>query len=959
MMKRLLTMAVAAVFAVGAFAQDYVYTSTQKLKIAGDNIVTNGNFAEGTEGWIAADGGNVNADIWTLEQGVGPNGENALKSLANTEGDANALCQRWADLSGTYVITLQMKGDAYVTTAIGAAQNSVDFFLNTDGAFVKAASTEEAPVVDVAAASHFAEDWTTMTFVANIEAGQFLVMNIQQLATNAMVTNIQICPAEEVYDTRGVEQTIAFAKKLMDDPNFNTDQAANKRAELAETVELVEGLLSAGSLDDESTAAAYVEILNTVFGEYMDVTAVRVNDLLTGTETSTLANTGKINRGDNAGLNRYFPNLELTGGSWRHDPANCDYIWTGIQKGFHNDGTYNVFHVDFPAGKYFFTGSIRNANTDKNTVLAWNLETTCKIFVGKDSAEVGPIVGEQYEKFYIVGDVDEEGKFRAGFEWPGVEGTNGGAFFVRDVEVRAFNPNIGVQVEHIQAFKNYKAQWDAAISAQKKVRDLTGDPNYPWGQDSLARASAKWDPYVESHRALNWQNADGTDALVASTEDLNDWAKYQGVEEYTEPTEENPEPALKEFQLVRGFQYAASYVIDRNKPFTDLANAIDDAKAIRNNSANATGDRALYRTAIVEALNVITTTRATTTDATYEADAATLAQAKEALDAATKAFLASAVVGPIIDIDFDSEVGIEEVTVDETTAYVYNGTKGQMVFSGTPTLYEKDGVKPATTANQFNIGHRSADDADLEVPGVLRVANGTGTVAIAEADLPTDAEMIQFTFDIYFGKLSGRNTYVELRNAANERVAGFSLNSYNGSVAFNEFNDVLTNGGIGMNLLQYATGVGSSSAANAAIAAANNKSSFELVIDYSNQTVKGIINNAQKGKCEGAEIPFSSLTSPAITTSGDTKITQFVIGSNYNNVDRRSWFDNLRAVKYNRVEFEEDIPDSPWAEIPEGIQSVGVEKGNMGAIYTLSGVKVTNASKPGIYILNGKKFVVK
>ena len=29
------------------------------------------------------------------------------------------------------------------------------------------------------------------------------------------------------------------------------------------------------------------------------------------------------------------------------------------------------------------------------------------------------------------------------------------------------------------------------------------------------------------------------------------------------------------------------------------------------------------------------------------------------------------------------------------------------------------------------------------------------------------------------------------------------------------------------------------------------------------------------------------------------------------------------------------------------------------AIYTLSGVRVTKASKPGIYVQNGRKFVVK
>ena len=958
MMKRLLSMAVAAVFAVGAYAQDYVYTSTQKLKITGDNIVTNGNFAEGTTGWVAADGGDVNATIWTLESGVGPAGESALKSNSNDAADANALCQRWPELSGTYVITLQMKGDAYTNTAIGAADNSVDFFLNTDGAYVKATSTEEAPVVNVATASYFAEDWTTLTFVANVEAGQFLVMNIQRLATNAMVTNIQIRPAEAVYDTRGVEQTIAFAKKLMDDANFNTEAAAAKRAELAETIELVEGMLATGMLDDESTALAYVEILNTVYKDYLDVTSVDLTKTIPGLDITAQAYYGRAGIGNRAATYK----LDLSG-NWGHLDSEPDALRSAIQNSYDHTATYAAYHEDLPAGKYFFTCEIRNANTDKTSwpcVLSYNAETTCKLFVGKDTIEVGPIRGEEYQQYYLIADIAEAGTVRAGMEWPGVG--KGGAVMVRNTQMRAFDLDVDTKVEHIQAYKTYKTQWDAAIDAQKKLRELIGDPNYPWGQDSLARAGEQWSPYVSAQASLNWLTADGADALVATTEQFLDWANYQGVEEYGEPAEEGGEPVRKQYSVVRGFQNASNYVINRNKPFTDLANAIDEAKATRNNSANATGDRETYKTAILSALNTITTVRAATTNATFEADSTTIAQAKEALDAATAAFLASAVVAPIIDIDFESEVGIEAVTIDETPAYVYNGTKGQMIFSGTPVLYEAevDGVKvkPATTDNNFNIGHRPSQDADLLVPGVLRVGNGTGTVAIAEADQPTDAEMIQFSFDIYFGNLSGKNTYVELRNAANERVAGFSLNRYNGSVAFNEFNDVLTNGGVGMNLLKYATGVGAKNVENDQIAAATNKSSFELVIDYSNQTVKGIINNAKNGKCEGAEIPFSSLTSPAVT-SGDTKITQFVIGSSYNNSGRRSWFDNLRAVKFSKVDFEEDITQSPWAEIPDGIQAIGVEKGMSNAIYTLSGVKVTNASKPGIYILNGKKFVVK
>ena len=935
MMKRLLSMAVAAVFAVGAYAQDYVYTSTQKLKITGDNIVTNGNFAEGTTGWVAADGGDVNATIWTLEQGVGPAGENALKSNSNEAADANALCQRWAELSGTYVITLQMKGDAYTNTAIGAAQNSVDFFLNTDGAYVKAASTEEAPVVNVAAASYFAEDWTTLTFVANVEAGQFLIMNIQQLATNALVTNIQIRPAEAVYDTRGVEQTIAFSKKLMDDANFNTEAAAAKRAELAETIELVEGMLATGSLDDESTALAYVEILNTVYKEYLDVTSVDLTKTIPGLDISSLANWGR------GGAYSANYKLNLGGGNWGHLNSEQDVLRSAIQTGYGNYvATYEAAHEDLPAGKYFFTCEIRNANTGKDSwpcVLSFNLETTCKLFIGKDTVEVGPIKGEDFQQYYLVADVADEGAVRAGVVWPG--SGNGGSFMVRNTQMRAFDLDVDTKVEHIQAYKTYKTQWDAAIAAQKKLRDLTGNPNYPWGQDSLARAGEKWSPLVSAQASLNWLTADGADANVATTEQFLDWANYQGVEEYGEPAEEGGEPVRKQYSVVRGFQNASNYVINLNKPFTDLANAIDEAKKTRNNAANATGDREAYKTAILNALNTINTVRAATTDATFEADSTTIAQAKETLDAATKAFLASAVVAPIVDIDFENP--ITEVTVDETTSYVVQGAAGMMTLSN-PNFPEW-----AAEQTKFEIGYKGSIDGDVEMPGVLRVGNGNGTVLIPEGVTIADDDMIEVSFDFWQGYLVKKAATIDVQNAVGESLAKIIRYVSNGTSSS-------TMGVEAADLNNYITTRGSSSVGNTGICVDANKVNVVMTFNYGAMKQQLKLIHKTKGTYEGPEVDY---VAPA---SGDFKIAKFIIATDYNSAPaRRCWFDNLTIKKFKTAEFEEDITQSPWAEIPEGIQAVGVEKGMSNAIYTLSGVKVTNASKPGIYILNGKKFVVK
>ena len=53
-MKKLLMTVCAVLFASSTFALgvgDYAYNYLQRLKITGDNIVTNGNFANSRDGW--------------------------------------------------------------------------------------------------------------------------------------------------------------------------------------------------------------------------------------------------------------------------------------------------------------------------------------------------------------------------------------------------------------------------------------------------------------------------------------------------------------------------------------------------------------------------------------------------------------------------------------------------------------------------------------------------------------------------------------------------------------------------------------------------------------------------------------------------------------------------------------------------------------------------------------------
>ena len=950
MRKRLLMMALAVVSAATAFAyQDgsYVYTVSQRLKVQGDNLVKNGNFADGLAvgGWTDAAGAAVDTETWGTTEGVGPEGEAALTSLESNEG--KAFCMRWGAEDGLqegqkYLVSFQIKaaddGTAF-TTAIGTtvAANYVDFFLNTDGSFAKVASTDEAPVVNVAAATSVATQWTTVIYTFEYTGGQFLVMHLEKLPTGAQITNLTVQAYNEVYDDRIMQRKIDYAEKLLADPNFNTEAAAAAKSEFEEGAYtyLKEMLASAaeGSMDD-ATAMEDMEVgFDEGLAAYLDASSLNVSSLLKGVQTSDLTAQGKINRGDNTALTKYFPNLNLTGGNWQH-AANKDYIHSLIQGSFANSGTYNAYHVDFPAGKYFITGEIRNCYVDKNYNQTFTLETMCKIFVGKDSVEIGPIVGETYQKFYLVGNVDEDGAFRAGFDWPGH--TAGSAFFVKNVEVRSFDMDIQTKVDHIQAYKTYKTQWDAAVAARSKVLSLVDQPNYPWGQNELkaerVRLDAIWGQQYDKH----WLTEEGADAGIATTDEFTDWALYQGVEEYTEP-DTLGNTKRKEFQVVRGYQAAYNANIALNKPLTDFATAIDEAKKTRNAAANASGDRAAYKTAILDAIASITSIRNATSDATRVADSTSLADAQAKLAAATEAFLATVELKPFIDIDFSQKAVLNE----ETGVYSIAGTSGSITFSA----FEPDNTVGGTS---FSQGHSGT------LEDILRVGNGAATVTLDSLQIPTDTDIFRATFDVFHGNLSGKNFYADLRNAAGERIAGFSVNRYNGSLAYNEFDTQLTNGGEGMDILGYATGVGSSSASNTAIAADNNRTSYDLMINYATGVVKGIIKNPQKGTKEGIEI--------AIPTMADNKVASFVMGSNYNNADRRCWFDNLKLYKWAGAgASEEDLPETGWAawnEVVDGIQTVKAAAPATRVIYNLNGQMVKNPGK-GLYIINGKKVVIK
>jgi len=944
MKKRLLLSVFAAMTAVFTYAHevgDYVYTYSQRMCVSSANLLTNGNFADATNGWTSAEGGAIDANAWSSEAGTGPNGENVLTSMGAAAN--GSLCQTLAvEVGKTYVVSFWVKGETSANTATAQA------FINMDGSLTKVTTPDVFAPVNVISSITYAADWTEVVGVVAVsdtlsthEGVPTLVINLTAMPENISVTNFAVNEANEVYDVRKLQRIVDQAKVLMNVPEFSGDQS-----ELQGAIEVAEGGMSQNAFDDFSTGESVYEALKLAFDAFLDKSSVDLKGLIPGLDIPSLAGWGR------GGTYKAEYKLNLQGGNWGHltDDANIDALRSAIQLQYAHTATYNAFHEDLPAGKYFFAAEIRNANTTKTswpTEPVFNLETTCTMGIGDVTKEVGPIAGEYYQWYYMIADVAEDGKVNFSMAWPG-NGATGGAFFIRNTVARAFDMNINSSVEHLQAWKKYIAQWNAAVGGRNAVLAAWRNGNYPWDRQKLDDALTTWDPYFTAQAAKGWATDDGKDAGVASTDDLNDWALYQGVELYSEPDEEGNTKRL-EYQVVRGYQNALNAVKEANKPFTDLATAIDAAKATRNQGANLTGDRDLYKDAILDAINTLKTVRDNTSDEKREADTATLEAALQALNQATADFLASVTNAPIVDIDFSNN--FEEVVPGEGEGYYkIAGVAGEMHF-GLANVQLDNTVADWNFALGFN----------GELNDVLHVGGSSyGTVTLP-AEL-TDDDALKVSFDLWYGQLGKGFLDIDLLNAAGVRVAGFSYDCYNKSMSYNDFDNA---SGEGMNFKGKEKSNHDKSGGAASICTTALTNSFELNIDYKSGTVQGKMVNASN-TVEGAAIPMP------IPEDGDNKITSFRVGSstyqkaNNGASGRRCWFDNLKISKFSSVaDIEEDITETPWASetaFPEHQNADGIQNVNANvmtnAIYNLNGMRVNKVQK-GLYIMNGKKYVVK
>lgn len=556
-----------AVFAVtAAFAQhnpgDYIYNAAGRYKIVSENKISNPQESS-TDQWTVS-------DVGLLE-------EEGYQGVTFTDQTSSTKINASVDITmgRAYVLTFKVRGGAAFTssTATGSA-NYVDAFASQEAADEKVGTAGE-DYVQVAAAQSISTEWTDVTWFFVNEDQSVLNIIIQNLYASSSVANFGLYEAMEVYDIRIAQREVDFAKKLIADPFLSSD--ANATAEFQDIVDVIEEMLPTEMCDDKDATESMMESFLGAKENYLSAT---LNDIKDQFANIGITGVAKYNRGTISN-EQVINNFKFRGDNWLHADGAAE-LAKQIQGSYANNaGSLSLYKENPVKGKYYISGKIRNSTCDKNYALGFGLEKECKIYINGDTISLGLIGGEDWQQFYMIADVDPadpnfENIFDAGFWWEGH--TSGSRFEVKELDVRAKTDEDAEREAHRKdLFKAFKTQFDAAKGAYNNLVSMLGNANYPWKQEVLSEAKATWEPKYLA--AAAWITEDGEDTRVASMEELAGWPKRQGFSE-ADSTAMADAGEWTDYPVVRGLQGANNEVIAENQPVFDLKATVAQAKAL-------------------------------------------------------------------------------------------------------------------------------------------------------------------------------------------------------------------------------------------------------------------------------------------------------------------------------------------------------------------------------------------
>ena len=618
MKKRLLLQLLAVGFAMSSFAAynagDYIYSSTAKYRIDGENLVTNGDFTvgDGTEGWTNDLGEAIDGATWGIETAAGPNGENAIKSLGASADEGKSLHNVWQLQPGFYTVSYWVKAPAVASSTITeGSTNYVNFFLNETG--------DNTITTAVAAAAPMMTEWNQVVMTVEVATESYLVFLANNVATDVMFTGFEIHQAVEVYDTRIAARYISHVDKVLNEPDF-----VNQAGDILGMLDMLKEVLAAEPEDGTELTSLisefdvqYQMFLDEVAGNAIGTTidGVAVTRYLTDWATWGYYNWNNMTTRNTwtfeGGRWGFSPNNESL-----ERPADDGYVASaGIQTSYDltdvgvrlADGAFN--NTSIRSGRFMFSIEAQ-AVSAANKAAPYGANTSVviagpRMWMGDRE---NPTVYENdtlsnyyWQTFYIIGDIYEGTEVNAGFIFPNIEGGKGGRYSLRNPQFRIIGKSQS-EVDHLYAYDQLVVQKNALklrLDSANMINAWTQAAGYPWGHSTLQAAIDNYSSVYSTLLSVVDENGNEVNPGAVSLE-------------YKDEI----------LQAVRDMNSAISAYYTTNRAYQTLVSDVAVCNQSYNAAKNATGDKPTFKAVIDEAQGMIdnTTTDADEVDAFKEMD---------------------------------------------------------------------------------------------------------------------------------------------------------------------------------------------------------------------------------------------------------------------------------------------------------------------------------------------------
>lgn len=518
-------MAAIAGLATPSFAYqqgDAVYTFNGKFKIIGENMLTNGDFSDGVNGWTGLTGNAVPTDTFSVVPAGGPDGMNCLQvSMSggtlgtNLHNSAN-FRQSVRLTPGNYVFTYKVKaltgGCTSNTRSSGRNDNYQDVFLNNSGKSPYL-STNEADNITSSVAAYVeteAGNWMTVSYNYRVEADEYVNFEFFNLIQYDCFADFGVYPVEQVGDDRLLQDAVKTLEAFVaDETNFpgaadylvgpiEDLKASMENPDL--TVDDVNGMVS---MILGSDGSALQEYLNTISADVSKYFNYFTFDDCAEKSANKGAADGWTESGGRWGVSAPWSNY-----STRH-------IFADINGGYGLGAGSQYQSAFLPKGKYLYmvqASAYQYYTAAKETYIVdwYNQRSGLKYFINADSVDMADVPTWKSNTYFHVFDVANDGEQTIGFYRAANEAASGNDRnrVSGGGQVRFDNMHIrilGVTDEDVERFFLENNLADAQNSLKTMIdsaKTVIADSRYIWGkdvlQDSINVSQGIYDQYTDA-----------------------------------------------------------------------------------------------------------------------------------------------------------------------------------------------------------------------------------------------------------------------------------------------------------------------------------------------------------------------------------------------------------------------------------------------------------------------------